>query len=210
MGSRRLQDRAAVQRTLRRVVGTLNDELEPALAAPLKVVAGDEVQGLFSRGEAVSDVVVRIADVLHPVSMVWGLGHGGLTTERAEDVSVMDGPCLHRARDAVEVAASEGRWVVVEGLPRPHGEVLTTLFGLVWALRSSWTDTQMKYIRGARHRKQTEVADRYGVTRQAVSKVLDAAGFRVVSEGEAAIRRYLGWVSRSSDDALDAPSPETD
>ena len=203
VSSRELEDRAAVQRSLQRAVEKLNEELGGALAAPLKLIAGDEVQGLFHGPEDVVDVITRIADVLHPVHVAWGLGRGPVSTDWSEDVSMMDGPCLHRARDAVEVAAAEGRWLMTGGIAPPHGEILSTLFNLIWTIRSSWTETQMRYAREARDRKQIEVASLYDVTPQAVSKALDSARFSVVLEGEGAARRYLGWLGTEHDPSRD-------
>lgn len=196
VSSRELEDRAGVQRSLRTVVEELNEELDAALATPLKLIAGDEVQGLLDDPGAAVDVVTRVADRLHPVGVAWGLGRGPISTDWAEDVSILDGPCLHRAREAVEIAASEGRWLVARGFEPPHGGILSTLFDLTWTLRASWTETQMKYVREARARKQTEVAALYDVSRQAVSKTLGSAEFSVVMEGEEAARRYLAWLGR--------------
>lgn len=196
VSSRELPDRARVQRTLTTLLAELNEDVGSRLSAPLKVVAGDEVQGLLNDPEATLDVVVRIADALHPVAVAWGLGRGGLSTDLTDDVSLLDGPCLHRARDALDRAASEDRWLETEGFAAPHGDVLSALFQLVWTIRSSWTDTQMKYVREVRHRNQTDVAKLFGVSRQAVSKALDAARFSAVEEGEEAIRRLLRWIGR--------------
>jgi len=196
VSSRELEDRAGVQRSLRAVVEELNEELDAALATPLKLIAGDEVQGLLDDPEAAVDAVTRVADRLHPVGVAWGLGRGPISTDWTEDVSVLDGPCLHRAREAVEIAASEGRWLVTRGFEPPHGGILSTLFELTWTIRASWTETQMKYVREARAHKQTEVAALYDVSRQAVSKALDSAEYSVVMEGEEAARRYLAWLGR--------------
>lgn len=209
VGSRELSDRAEVQRRIRDAVSRLNRDLDPEPAAPLRVVSGDEVQGLLVRPEGAVEVVTRIADALHPVAVAWGLGSGPLTTDPSDDVSVLDGPCFHRSREALEAAESEGRWVVIRGFDAPHDPVLTTLLDLVWTLRSSWTDTQMKYVRDARSRSQTDVAALHDVSRQAVSKVLDAAHFGVVLDGEEAARRYLRWVSRAPEE-LRPGDPDTE
>ncbi|NIP56813.1 MAG: hypothetical protein GWM92_01675 [Gemmatimonadetes bacterium] len=75
--------------------------------------------------------------------------------------------------------------------------MLTALFRMMWAVRSGWTDTQIKYAREVRHGTQTEVAERFDVSRQAVSKVLDAARFAPVREAEEAARALLGWLGES-------------
>lgn len=194
VASRDLPDRAEVQRTLHRTLESLNRELSESLAASFKIVAGDEVQGLLFEPEGVVDVVVTIADELHPVAMAWGLGKGPLSTDLARDVSVVDGPCLHRARAAVEVAAADGRWLVADGIDATHDEALSALFHLMGAIRSGWTETQMKYVQEARHRSQTDIAALFDVSRQAVSKSLDAARFAAVGNGEDAARAILRWL----------------
>ncbi|MGH7482063.1 MAG: SatD family protein [Longimicrobiales bacterium] len=198
VGSRELEDRAAVQRRLRDAVQALNGAVAASLAAPLKLTAGDELQALLTDPAAAVDIAVGIADALHPASVVWGLGRGELATELVSDVALLDGPCFHRARSAVEAAAARGAWLRQEGLEAPHGETLTALFDLAWAIRSSWTPTQLRYVRGARDSLQQEVAARFGVSKQAVSKSLDAARFSSVREGEDAARALLRWLGEST------------
>jgi len=42
---------------------------EVTFPAPLKAVAGDEVQGLLTGPAYMLDIVVRLADELHPVGL---------------------------------------------------------------------------------------------------------------------------------------------
>lgn len=200
VSSRDLPDRRAVQRTLRASLDELNREHREAMAAPLKLVAGDEVQALLrvpSGAPAVVDIVVRIADELHPVAMTWGVGVGPLATDLEDDVSLVDGPCLHRARDALAVAGSEDRWLATAGVEEPHGETLSALFDAMGAIRSRWTETQARYVREARCATQADVAERLDVSRQAVSKALDAASFSSVLHAESASRSLLAWVGEA-------------
>ncbi|MEX2530497.1 MAG: hypothetical protein WD960_06980 [Gemmatimonadota bacterium] len=138
------------------------------------------------------DVVVRTGDELHPHRFAWGLGAGPVATELSGDISTVDGPCLHRARDAVEEAGRTGRWLQAEGLPAPKGSFLEPLMALMGALRSDWTEKELAYVRAARTRSQREVADDFGVNESTVSRGLARAHFRTVVEGEEAARRLLG------------------
>lgn len=199
--SRELADRAAVQQEIRSMLETSSSELDTALAAPLQLIRGDEIQGLFRHPDRIVDVVVRLADALHPVAVMWGLGRGPLSTELLTNVSAVDGPCLHRARDALEEARREESWVVAGGFGDPHDGILSTLFRLIWTVRSTWTPTQMKYVHDVRTRTQTNVAALHDVTRQAVSKSLDAARLTAVLDGEEAARSYLRWLEAHSPDA---------
>jgi len=194
VSSRTLPDRAGVQRDLFEVIERLNGSMGGALAAPLKLTAGDELQGLVSEAAAVVDIVVATADALHPAAVAWGMGSGSLTTDLVKDVALLDGPCFHRARSALKEARRDQAWLRQEGLPSPHGGVVTALFDLTWAVRSGWTATQLRYVRDAREMQQQEVAERYGVTKQAVSQSLGSAQFRAVRAGEGALRSLLRWV----------------
>ena len=48
------------------------------------------------------DVVVALSDAIAPEEMIFGVGFGPLSTRIDPDVARMDGPCLHRAREALD------------------------------------------------------------------------------------------------------------
>jgi hypothetical protein len=202
VGSRHLQNRAQVQRQLQGTLAELNRELvgpgeDGTLVAPLKLTAGDEIQGLLRRPAPAVDIVVRIADGLHPATVAWGLGAGPLATDLGEDVALLDGPCFHRARSAVQAAYDDGAWVRAEGFPPPLDGSISALFRLMGAVRSRWKPAQVRYIRSVRGHLQKEVAEMHDVDASTVSKALQAARFRDVEEGEAAARRLLEWGAAS-------------
>ena len=189
--SRNLPDRAGVQKQLRSVLDRLNTEWSQALTVPLRLTAGDEVQGLTRTPEVLVDVMVGIADALFPVRVVWGLGLGPLTTELVQDVSLLDGPCFHRAREAVEEAKRSSRWLRVGGVAGPRGFAVAALMSLVGALRSDWTHRQAEVVAAARGRLQIEVAEALEVHASTISRTLAAAHYESVLEGEAAARALL-------------------
>lgn len=204
VGSRALEDRSGVQRRLLATLERQNHDLAPhVVAAPLRVTDGDGVQGLLrSDGAgAIVDIVVGIEDALYPASMTWGVGRGTLSTDLHDDVAALDGPCFHRARRALDAARHDAVWLRSEGLGGPHDSVLGSLFGLMGAVRSRWTDVQARYVREVRGRLQREVAERLGVSEPAVSKGLTAARFAAVEEAEGAARALLTWVDEVNDDS---------
>lgn len=202
VGSRALEDRSGVQRALLAALEDLNRHLGPeTVAAPLRVTAGDGVQGLLERAGAIVDIVVALEEALHPVSIVWGVGRGHLATDLHADVALLDGPCFHHARQALEGARHDGVWLRSEGLGAPHDIVLGSMFGLMGAVRSRWTDVQARYVREVRGRLQREVAERLGVSEPAVSKGLSAARFAAVEEAERAARALLEWLDARNHDS---------
>jgi hypothetical protein len=190
--SKRIEDRAAFQRKLRGTLDEINGELAPGvLAARLDLAAGDEIQGLFRRPEAVVPVVTRLADALAPERLVVGVGRGGLTTDPSPRVSEMDGPCFHHARDALESARKDDAWVGVKGFGESADVVLGALFLLIHTLRSRWTDKQAQYARAARQMLRKEFAARFQVSPSVVSESLKSAAFDAVRAGEAALAQAL-------------------
>jgi hypothetical protein len=202
VGSRAIEDRSGVQRALLAALEDLNRDLAPeTVAAPLRVTAGDGVQGLLGRAGAIVDIVVGLEEALHPVSIIWGVGRGPLATDLHDDVALLDGPCFHRARQALEAARHDGVWLRSEGLGAPHDVVLGSMFGLMGAIRSRWTAVQARYVREARGSLQREVAERLGVSEPAVSKGLSAARFAAVKEAERAARALLEWLGEPDHDS---------
>ncbi|HKY61157.1 MAG TPA: SatD family protein [Gemmatimonadota bacterium] len=190
-GSRRLERRAELQRELGRAVEIVNERLGPALAAPLSLTAGDEIQALFREPAAVVDAMTEVADAVFPARLIHGLGVGTLETDPGPDPALLDGPCFHRAREAVQEARSEGTWAIARGLEAPGDVVVGALFRLVGELRSRWTPIQAEHVRHARGRPQKEVAERLGKAESTVSESLKAAGFQAMLEGETALRAAL-------------------
>lgn len=190
-GSRLVERRARLQRDLERATERANDALGPALAAPLALTAGDEIQGLFRDPTAVVDAVVEVADAVFPARLIHGLGLGPLETDLGPDPALLDGPCFHLAREALLEARGEGSWLVARGLQEPGDVVVSALFRLLGELRSRWTGIQAEHVRHARGRSQKEVAERLGKAESTLSESLKAAGFQAVLEGERALRVAL-------------------
>ena len=191
VGSRQVESRAGLQRDLERATGQVNKTLATALAAPLTLTAGDEIQGLFRDPAAVLVAVVDVADAVFPARLVHGLGLGPLETDLGPDPALLDGPCFHRAREALQEARGEGSWLVARGLGEPGDAVVSALFRLVGELRSRWTVIQAEHVRHARGRPQKEVAEHLRKAESTVSESLKAAGFQAVLEGERALRIAL-------------------
>lgn len=191
VGSRDLPDRLSAQERLRAAIHEVNDELGDSLAAPLRLTGGDEWKVLLAQPAAVVEVIDRMADELHPVEIRWGVGWGRLDTALAAEVGALDGPTFHRAREAVRAAAKTGAWVRTAGFSPLDDTVLSALFGALGALRASWTERQVDYVRGVRGRTQAEAAREVGVTQSGISKGLGRAHYSEYREGIEALRALL-------------------
>jgi hypothetical protein len=199
VGSRKMANRAAVQVRFRKAVDDLNRASAARLTVPLKLTAGDEVQGITDHPETLVDVMVTLSDALAPERLAWGWGYGALTTDLLDDVSLLDGPCLHRAREAVEAAKKGSSWLEISGFTEPAGRVLAALMNLIGAIRAGWTERQAEVVRESRGRLQVEAAETLGVTPSTISRTLGAAHAARVFEGEDAARALLRTLQRDGD-----------
>lgn len=191
IGSRKMDERSSVQERLRSTLDQVNEEIDESLAAPIKLTGGDEWKMLVRKSSRVTEVIDRISDALHPAQARWGIGWGKLDTPLSRDVGALDGPCFHNARAAIQEAAQERAWVRVAGFSPLHDEVLTALFDVLGALRASWTDHQVEYVRAVRGRTQEEAAQKLGISRTGVVKGLGRANYTEYRRGLDAIRSML-------------------
>lgn len=191
VGSRGVEDRAGLQRRLSALLAEVNDRHAEQLMAPLRLVRGDEFQGLLIHPRPLVPMISALEDGLHPVRVTFGVGIGGLSTDAGSDVGALDGPVFHRGRQALEEARDRDVWARVCGFGPVVDDLLDAHLALIEAVRSRWTDTQRRYARGARTALQREVAREHGVSESTVSKSLTAARFQAVLEGEESLGRFL-------------------
>lgn len=195
VGSRRLDDRAGVQRELQRAMRRLNRDLPAgALVAGLDFSSGDEVQALLADPVPLVRMLSELGEVLHPVAMRFGIGFGPLSVaprSPAPRAAQLDGPCFHRARRSLERAHALRAWARVEGFGDGLDLALETILELAGELRAGWTRRQTEIVHAARGRQQKAVAAELGVRPSVVSESLKAAHFEPLRRAEEALERLL-------------------
>lgn len=209
VASREHPRRQEVQAELRRKLAALDEDLGPdVLGAPIALGAGDEVQALLRVPSHAVRVVQELTDHLQTAPLehgpleqeiAFGLGWGALSTgplppppARAESTALLDGPCFHAARTALERAQKQRLWVACGGLGGSRDLVLESLFELMGAIRGRWAPMQSRYaLQMRRHGQQKGVAEEFGVSPSVISESLKAARFEAVLRGEEAARALL-------------------
>ena len=186
------EERGELQRQLEALLDRVNRELDEAILADFTITVGDEFQGLLVRPGALPELVWRLRDRLPDVRFWTGVGFGTLDTELEDRAIGMDGPAFHRAREALEAAHDEGlHGGVFSGFGEDDG-VIGGLARLLDWQRQGFTDAQREAVRRVRAGEtQTEAARKIGVSRQAVSKRLAAAGWTAYRDAEESLRSLL-------------------
>lgn len=186
-GSRELEDRDEVQMEFKQVVSSLNHQTPAdSIASRFTVTTGDEFQVLLTDAFDAVEAAVLASDRFHPARLRFGIGRGELDTAVNPNQAIgMDGPCFHRAREAVTSAREDEAWLRVSGWSSDRDRHINSMFDLVQCVRENWTDRQAQFAKAlSEEGTQKEVADRYGVSQSTVSESLSAGHVHEVRSAE--------------------------
>lgn len=193
-GSRELDDRKEVQKEFKQVVDSLNDHIsDRAIASQFTVTTGDEFQALLTDATAAVEAAVSASDRFHPARLRFGIGQGGLDTKMNPNQAIgMDGPCFHRAREAINSAKKEQTWIRVSGWSDDLDRRINSMFDLVRCVREDWTDRQAQFALALKKKgAQKRVADHYEVSKSTVSESLSAGHVQEVRSAESSLAELL-------------------
>lgn len=208
--------RRRVQAALEAAFESVNREGESrrkGVASDLLLTLGDEFQGLFDSTpdgaerlletlEAAQDAIAQAAPPsgAAPAPVRFGLGIGTLSTERKPRALGMDGPCLHRAREALEEARRTGAACRLLRDGAPH-EAVWSLLATSWLeTRAGWTVAQREAAALAGQGLSGKaVAERLGVTPGAVSQRLKSAHYAFVERARDALSRDLATLLKEEE-----------
>lgn len=193
-GSRELDDRQQAQEEFKAVVDSLNDTIQDdAIASRFTVTTGDEFQGLLTSVSAAVEAAVMASDQFLPLRLRFGLGRGELDTEMNPNQAIgMDGPCFHRAREAIDSARADDAWLRVGGWPDDLDVHANAMFDLLQCVREDWTERQVEFARALQEEGvQNRVAERYDVSKSTVSESLSAGHVQEVREAEHSLAALL-------------------
>jgi len=198
VGSRSLTGsrRAAIQKAFSQLMGRLNAEFSFGLHGKFVIALGDEFEGLIQASAAsqvIPNLIWRIEQLFSDPAIRLGFGFGGIDTPIEDNVSSLDGPAFHRAREAVEGAAKSRKMGgVFQGFGNKHDEVLNGIARILHLQRSRWSRQQRNVAVLLRQGlRQSEVARVMSRSRQAVSIDVRAAGWEAYVEGELAFTKAL-------------------
>lgn len=193
-GSRELEDRHEVQEEFHELVAYLNEHVPASsIASPFTVTTGDEFQVLLMDATGAVRAAVSASDQFHPARLRFGIGRGELETEvNTERAIGMDGPCFHRAREAINAASEDEAWLRVAGWSEGIDQHVNMMFDLMQCVREDWTDRQAQFARALREEgTQKRVAERYEVSKSTVSESLSAGHVHEVRSAEASLATLL-------------------
>jgi hypothetical protein len=194
-------DQRHSRRTPDRVEALLRDlrERSAELVRPFERTAGDEVQAVVERPQ----VVVELALLLvrdHAWSV--GVGAGAVDQPLPSSTRAGSGPAFSHARRAVTAAKSRVTGLAVVGDYEATARRAQTALDLVAVLLQRRTDRGVEAAGLARlGLTQIEVAQRLGVSKQAVSQRLQAADWHLEAPG----RELAAYLLSAADGRVGSP-----
>jgi hypothetical protein len=209
VGSRALDGsrRGAVQTAFAQLMDRLNDEFAPRLQGRFVIALGDEFEGLIhasAASQTIPQLVWRIEETFPDPVIRLGFGLGGIDTPLDDNVTTLDGPAFHHAREAIASAAHDHRLGgVFQGFGQNHDAILNGIARVLCHQRSRWSKQQRRVAR-LLHRgmRQIEIAKTMSRSRQAVSVDTRAAGWDAYTEGERA------WIQAIEDSVQNVLEPD--
>ena len=179
--------RARLQRDLSAGLEVVNRRWRRALAARFAVALGDQFEGLLTGSEALWEISHWLRAELAQVDWLIAAGRGAIHTPLARTAPEVDGPCFHRAREALETAKRRRLLLAFGGF----GSDLEGFGEYYSALYWGWTPRQRRAASLLRVEQPADVAARLKVGRSAVSHLARRMGWKLVAGGDAAFRRRL-------------------
>lgn len=190
VASRRLSAaaRTRLQTDLRAGLQVVNRRWRRVIAARFAVTLGDQFQGLLAEAGALWDITHWLRAELSQVDWIMAAGRGPIHTPLAPTAPEVDGPCFHRAREALDAAKRRRLVLGFEGFAAG----LEGLAEYYSALYRGWTPRQRLVAGLLRVLPPAEAAAQLGVSRSAVSHLAGRMGWRLVAAGDEVFRRRLG------------------
>ncbi|MCD2109471.1 SatD family protein [Rhodococcus rhodochrous] len=195
-------DQRGSRRDVDRVVDLLTELQDVPLVRPFDRTAGDEVQAVTDDPALVVDLVL---DLLRRERWSIGVGIGPVETPLPEQTRAGRGPAFEHARTAVERAKSAPGQVAAEGDdPEATADVdaeatadvdaALTLLATVVLRRTEQGHEAVDLARQGL--SQARIAERLGISKQAVSQRLATAGWQAELAGRELVRRLLERADR--------------
>ena len=192
--SKNTASRQELQNQLRSVLQSVNEKYGKSSLGPAEITRGDEFEGAYRDPSVCFQAYREIELLLYPHRIRGGIGVGSIDTRVGNEVSLMDGPAFHRAREAMEKITGSNPNLIVKSGNQREDETLNSLLNLVYVLKNQWTERQWEVIEFyLRDEKQTHesVAKHFQITQPAVSKLLSRAHLEDVLEAEKLIEKRL-------------------
>ena len=201
VGSRGFES-ARLLSVLHRCIDDVNDKFSRDVAVKFSIVLGDTIQGVCSRVRRAYDIFQWFEELLwlegksilkKPVYVRCGMGIGGIV-DISRPAGEQTGEAFSFASEALDKikGCRDSSCVSIVASNKELSELISAAFGIAQALKNGWSKRMREVVLLAREAKsQTQVANKLGLTRGDVKKILVRAGYKRLREFERQVARIL-------------------
>jgi hypothetical protein len=134
-----------------------------------------------------------LAEVFHPLAVRMAAAQGPVALPPGKpDPEQLEGPAFDAASELLYRARKEDRLLLLEGGEPVRDALVNALVLVLHRDMQAWTDRQCEVVRLYReHGRQSEVAERLGISQQSVSSSLTAARWRTLQDAERTLLAVL-------------------
>ncbi|MEX2719975.1 MAG: SatD family protein [Candidatus Wukongarchaeota archaeon] len=203
-GSKKLKNRAEVQNKILNLLSSLNKEFNSFLIADFMMTLGDEFQGVLKTTSVILNIYKYVKKNL-PVGFYCGVGIGYIETSLSEKPSEMDGSAFHHSRGALKEAKKRNIELVFKSHSGEIDFLLNSVMRLILHVKSKWTKKQrerISFLESEENIKLSDVAKKFQVSKQAISKMIRTAGWRAVRNAEKLVENYLKRLEQSKPNSV--------
>jgi len=187
--SRKLKNRAKVQKKLKNSLSMINEEFEEAIIAKFIVVGGDSFQGMISSPKYFPDIYYLLFENIgHQFYL--GIGIGDISTTLSRNIGEMDGEAFHKASATLKQTKKENVWINFKS-GWEADDIISSLLNFVADAMWSWTKRQREVVTHYKKSKSKksgvtlqEIADDMGIKKQTVSKILKRSRYKMVEDAK--------------------------
>lgn len=201
VGSRTIADRRRLGRKIQSALLSLSKEFQREFYAPLILTRGiDELCGVLKRSNSSFRICRTLNERIYPELLRFAVVRETLDIAvSSKHAGRMDGPAFHTAADLI-LKAKEKNLYYTFSLGFQFAEFdpwLNELTNLSHILARSLTKHQRNVVKlYEKHGRQKIVAEKLGITQQAVSDALQHAHWKDLKRAEALADRFLERVGR--------------
>lgn len=143
IASRKIKNRASLQKQLKSVIRQLNRK-NPNLLSPYTITLGDEFQAVYAKAEHLFSDLVNILLALYPEKVRFSIGIGTIDTPINKQQAIgMDGPAFYLARKGIEQLKASGYLFIVNGLDDEQQDIVNNSLFLVSHQLCKWKQSRL-------------------------------------------------------------------
>ena len=192
--SRQIKNSEELQKKLEKSFEKVNNIYAKDIYAKFKVLKGvDEIGGVLLNVQHVYNIIDIISDEISPNLMRFVLVLDDIDDPlETQNITKMSGVAFHKASDMMDKLKKSDLTVDIALYNKSLDKTLTDIINLIRSVKKDWSVTKHQIFKEYKETgNQYKVAEKLGITQQAVSKNLDHINWREMDEIETSLNNLL-------------------